>query len=307
VQGRPDQAALELGIDRGYFKRQGLDIQTAQITDGAQMVPSLSTNQVQVGNGAPSVALFNALNRGIDIRIVADYAHVGPKGDTTLSILARKDLMDSGAVKSMADLKGRTIALGATPGTVSDYIFQRALDRDHIQASDMTVKYLPFPDTLSAMGSKVVDAGLLTEPLVTQAVAQGIAKVLYPGGDLIPGTYLSVLQYSADFATKQPDAAGRFMVAYLQGVRDYNDAFLDKKDRDAAIKLLTEHLSVKDPRVWETSGPEYIDPNGRVNMDDLKRQGEFFVQQGKLTAVPDFGKYLDASFAAAAVKQLGAR
>ena len=307
VQGRPDQAALELALDRGYFTKQGLDISTVQITDGATMVPSLSTNQIQVGNGAPSVALFNALNRGVGIRVVADYAHVGPKGDTTLALVVRKDLMDSGAVTSMVGLKGRTVALGATPGTISDEIFQRALEHDHVNASDVKVQYLSFPNTLAALGNKSIDAGLLTEPLVTLAVEKGVAKVLYPAGELIPGSYLSVLQYSAQFAAKQPDTANRFMVAYLQGVRDYHDAFIAKKDRAAAITLLAAHLSVKDPHIWEAAGPEYIDQNGKVNVADLKDQAAFFVQQGKMKGIPDFNKYVDSTFAAAAVQQLGMR
>src|SRR5437868_6762912 len=39
VQGRPDQAHLQLALDRGYFAEQGLDVETVQITSGAEMVP----------------------------------------------------------------------------------------------------------------------------------------------------------------------------------------------------------------------------------------------------------------------------
>src|SRR5262245_42180194 len=39
VQGRPDQAHLQLALDRGYFTAQGLDVETVQITSGAEMVP----------------------------------------------------------------------------------------------------------------------------------------------------------------------------------------------------------------------------------------------------------------------------
>src|SRR5262245_1980515 len=53
VQGRPDQAHLQLALDRGYFAEQGLDVETVQITSGAEMVPALATDQIQVGNGAP--------------------------------------------------------------------------------------------------------------------------------------------------------------------------------------------------------------------------------------------------------------
>jgi hypothetical protein len=70
--------------------------------------------------------------------------------------------------------------------------------------------------------------------------------LLYPVGAVIPGALLSVLQYSPQFAAEQSDAATRFMVGYLQGVRDYTDAFVLGKDRDAAIDTLLQSLSPKD-------------------------------------------------------------
>jgi NitT/TauT family transport system substrate-binding protein len=308
VQGRPDQAALQLAIDRGYFAKQGLDVQTVQIDSGAQMVPSLATNQVQVGNGAPSAALFNALNRGIDIRLVADYAHVGNEQDTTLALLVRKDLLDSGAVKTAADLSGQPIGIGTIKGTVSDLLWDAVLKKEHLNAADFDVSYLPFPDILSALGSKRLAAGTLTEPLATQAAATGVAEVLYPAGAVIPGATLSVLQYSPAFAREQPEAATKFMVAYLQGVRDYYDAFHLQKNREDAISLLTKSLSVKDPVVWQTAGPEFIDLNGKVNVDDLVHQANFYASQGTLEGpVPDIARYVDTQFVDAAVKTLGAR
>ncbi|HLQ31918.1 MAG TPA: ABC transporter substrate-binding protein [Chloroflexota bacterium] len=308
VQGRPDQAALQLAIDRGYLAKQGLNISTVQIDSGAQMVPALATNQIQVGNGAPSAALFNALNRSVDIRMVADYAHVGPPTDTTLALLVRKELMDSGTVKSVADLKGRNVGLGTVKGTVSDYLFSKALDKAKATDANINVQYMPFPDIVSALGTGKLDAGTLTEPLVTQVVQQNIAKVLHPSGEVIPGAHLSVLQYSPEFASSQASAATRFMVGYLQGVRDYYDAFFQKKDRDAAIKLLTQSLSVKDAHIWEIAQPESIDLNGKVNLDDLKAQAQFYSQQGTLQGgVPDIAKYIDSKFADAAVKELGPR
>lgn len=309
VQGRPDQAGLQLGLDRGYFAKQGLNIVTVQIDSGAQMVPALATDQIQVGNGAPSASLFNALNRGIDIRIVADYAHVGGPDDTTLAILLRKQVADSGTIKSVADLQGRPFGLGTVKGTASDLLLGRALQKANATWKDQSgIQYMPFPDILAALGSGKLDAGTLTEPVVTQAVQQGIATVFIPAGQAIPGAHLSVLQYSRAFATNQPDAANRFMVAYLQGVRDYLDAFFGMKDRDAAIKQLSQSLSLKDPKIWEMSHPESIDPNGKVNVDDLKAQAQFYSDQGTLQGgVPDIAKYVDTRFAEAAVKQLGAR
>jgi NitT/TauT family transport system substrate-binding protein len=306
--GRPDQAALFLAIERGYFVRQGLDVETVQFTIGAEMVPALATNQIQVGNGSPSAALFNALNRGVNIRMVADFAHIGPGDDTAVSMLVRKELADSGAVRTAADLKGRSVSVGSVRGTIGDLFLQRALATAGATIDDVQLVDMSFPDMLGALANQNLDAGLLTEPQVTQATEQGIARVLYPGGRVIPNAVVSVLQYSPQFAADQPDVATRFMVAFLQGVRDYHDAFHLKQNRDAAIDQLTQVLPLKDRHIWETAAPGHTDLNGRVNVADLRDQAAFYAQQGTLTGtVPDVERFVDSQFAEAAVRQLGPR
>jgi NitT/TauT family transport system substrate-binding protein len=309
VQGRPDQAHLQLAFDRGYFAEQGLDIETVIITTGAEMVPALATNQIQVGNGAPSAALFNALARGVDIRMVADYAHAGPPTDTVSAIVVRKDLADSGAVRSLADLKsGRIFAGAGVPGTMSDRLFYTALANEGVTADGIDVQYMPIPDIYAGLVNRRIDAGYLTEPLTTQSIQQGVATLLYPSGTVNPGAILSVLQYSAQFASEQPDAATRFMVGYLKGVRDYHDAFVLQKDRDAAIATLVQSLQPKDPRMWETAHYMSIDQNGAVDLNDLKESAEFYMKLGMFDGpMPDFSKYIDTRFADAAVQILGRR
>src|SRR5207249_982968 len=189
-----DQAHLQLAFDRGYFTEQGLDVETVIITTGAEMVPALATNQIQAGNGAPSAALFNALARGVDIRMVADYAHAGPPTDTVSAIVVRKDLADSGVVRSLADLKsGRLFAGAGVPGTMSDRLFYTALAKEGVNVDGIDVQYMPIPDIYAGLVNRRIDAGYLTEPLTTQSVQQGVAIVLYPSGTVNPGAILSVL------------------------------------------------------------------------------------------------------------------
>lgn len=307
VSGRPDQAELELALDRGYFARQGLDIKTVQASGGPEFVSSLATNQLQVASGSPNPGLFNALNRGIDIRIVADFAHLGDAKDTTLSLMVRKDLMDSGAVKTPADLKGRSLSIGPSgPGEIPDVLFTRIFDPLGITEKDMRLEYLGFANVLAAFTSKALDSGFEVEPLVQAAERRNIARVLVPGGAVDPGGELSVVYYSPEFAQNR-DAATRFMVAYLEGVRDYYDAFFLGRNKDATIKLLIEHLPFKDPKVWATSR-QFTDQNGKVNVADLKYQAGVYKRLGMITGkVPDLDKYVDPQFAEAAVKEIGQR
>jgi len=307
TKGSPSEAALAISLKRGYWQKQGLNIESVAADSGPQMVPALATNQLQVGAGAMSASLFNALNRDVNIRMVADFSHVGSENDTTLALLVRKDLADSGAVKSVADLKGRTVGLGTNPGTVSDFLLARALDKAGASGIKMDVQYLAFPDILTALANKKIDAGTLTEPLATSAVQKDIARVLTPAGAVIPGSELSILQFSPQFAADQ-SAATRFMIGYLQGVRDHYDAFFQNKGKEELISLLVQTLAEKDPKVWETSKPTFTDLNGKINVDDLKAQGAYYKQTGNIQGdVPDITKFVDSKFADEAVKQIGAR
>jgi NitT/TauT family transport system substrate-binding protein len=306
VSGRPDQASLEIALRRGYFADEGLDVETVQASTGQEMVPSVASNQLQAASGSPNAGLFNALNRNIDIRIVGDFAHIGGADDRTVSIMARPDLLDSGRIKTVADLKGKTISEGPGPGQITEIIFQILFDQGKISPSDVNVKYLNFGDALAAFASKTIDVAFVVEPLVTQAESQKLAGVFMPGGAIAPGAELSIWVYSPEFA-KDKESATKFMVAFLRGARDYYDAFFLAKNKEAAIALLTQYLPVKDPKLWEKSR-QYTDLNGRVNVADLKNQAAFHKARGNITGpVPELDKFLSPEFAEAAVKQLGER
>lgn len=308
VTDRPDNAALYLAYRRGYFDRQGIALEFVGGGSAAQdFVPALGLNQVQVAAGSPSAGLFNALNRGINIRIVADWAHVGDADDSTFSLVARTDLMDAGAIRSLADLKGRTIGVGPSHGSVNDILIFEAMRQGGLSLSDADLVVIGFADGVAAMSSRKLDAALLIEPLVTQAEQKGIARVLATAGAVIPNTALALVYYSPEFA-RDSDLATRYMVAYLQGKRDYADAFFAMNDRDAAIALLAQDLPRVPAELWAAARPNIADLNGAVNVASLKSQAEFYKKDGEITGpIPDIEKYVDPQFAEAAVKILGRR
>src|SRR5208282_1999206 len=80
---------------KGYFRDQGLDVELLPFDSAAKMVAPLGTGQLDVAAGAPSAGLYNAADRGIDVRIVADKGS-DPKGYGYLPLMVRKTLIDSG-------------------------------------------------------------------------------------------------------------------------------------------------------------------------------------------------------------------
>lgn len=304
---RPDAAPIVLALRRGYFERQGLDVELIGGTSGQEFVPALAQNQIQVMSGSPNAALFNALNRGINIRMVADFAHMGDKDNSAVAIVARADLVDAGILKTPADLKGRIVVAGPSRGDYPDVLFQKIFELGKLSSGDVTVRHIDFAGSLAALNTKTVDAAFLIEPMILQADRQNIGRILVRGGEVDPGAHLSIVNFSPEFA-KDEEAATKFMVGYLEGARDYHDAFKLLKDREETITLLMQYLPPKDAAIWREAKRHFPDLNGTINVADLKSQAAFYKAQGSLAgSIPDIDKYVDPQFAEAAVKRIGRR
>jgi NitT/TauT family transport system substrate-binding protein len=98
----------------GYFDEQGLDVQFEKVTSGTEAVAFLSEGQVDVGAIAVVASTWNAFAQGLDLRVVASAALKLMENDPTV-LMVRKDLWDSGEVKTAADLAGRTVAAAGGP------------------------------------------------------------------------------------------------------------------------------------------------------------------------------------------------
>ncbi|MBV9121370.1 MAG: ABC transporter substrate-binding protein, partial [Chloroflexi bacterium] len=64
-------APIFIALERGYFKAEGLDIDLQPLPSVPQIIQGLATNQVQFGTANPDPALFNALDRGLTIKMLA--------------------------------------------------------------------------------------------------------------------------------------------------------------------------------------------------------------------------------------------
>ena len=292
---------------KGYFKQEGLLVSFVSFDSAAKMVAPLGAGQIEVGAGSPSVGLYNAIARGIEIKIVADKGST-PPGYGYQPLLVRKDLVDSGRYKSLKDLKGMKIA-GSAPGSGSTSTMNEALKKAGLKPSDVDRVFLAFPQHVLALQNKAVDAALTTEPSATKAVQSG-AAVRIMGDDVIyPNHQLAVVLYSGNFIKNNPDAAKRFMRAYLRAVRDYNDSLKDGKiagpNAAEVISILTEYTNVKDPAVYRVISVQGCSPDGTVDVPSLKNDQAFFKSEGLVKGEVTVDQALDTSFAVAAAKELG--
>jgi NitT/TauT family transport system substrate-binding protein len=291
------------GLDKGYYAAEGIDLTLAPLSDASTSAQMIATNQAQFYVAIPDPVIFNALARGVAVKILVSSTTNAPS-DRPAALMVRQDLIDSGRYKSAADLKGMTIAAGAQS---AQFYVSRALAKGGLTLADAKVMNVGgLPDEITAMQNKSVDAAWEVEPLITGAERQGIAKAVFGTGELYPGAVGAALIMSPSFEKDNPEAAVRFLVAYLRGQRDYYHA-INKKDADPAsvVQSLTAHTLVKDPKLYQVMGVPSLDPNGTMDPTTWDPFQDFYVSSGILERKLDLSQYMDTALVNAALDRLG--
>src|SRR5579884_3837007 len=299
-------AGIFIGMDEGFFAEQGIEVDLTSFDSAANMVAPLATNQLEAGGGAPSAGLYNALRTGVNVRIVADKGHSDPTppGYPVSIYPVRKALVDSGQVKSVADLKGLRFAQPAR-GISPELDLVAFLKQGGLTPSDLDVQLLSFPDMVPAFANGSIDLAWSVEPFATIALNQGSVTVMGYDYTVNPYHQVGVLLYSPDFS--RSDLATKFMVAYIKGLRQYNDAFVkrDPTAREKTISSLIAHTPVKDRALYDQMTVSALDPDGKMNLASFDQQQDYFISTGTQQGRVDIQSFIVLQHIEAAVRQLG--
>ena len=297
--GNASDAPVYIAFQKGYFAAEGLEIDLKNFDSAAKMIAPLGTGELDVGGGASSAGLFNAASRQIDIRIVADRSRMAP-GYRFMTLMIRKDLIDSGKFKSYADLKGLKIAL-ASPSISPSTILDAAVRKGGLTFNDVEKVYLGYPQQVAAMTNKGIDGSIMIEPFGSNLVASNTGTVFATTEEFFPNAQIALLYFGNKFATQRPELGRKFMKAYIRAARDYNDVIVDGK----ISAIMAKHLGMKEEQI-RASYVNAVNPDGRPNVEAMRRDLDFFRAVGDVTD-PNISvdKLLDLSFVEAVVKELG--
>jgi NitT/TauT family transport system substrate-binding protein len=292
--------------ERGFFAEQKLKVELIAFDSGPRMIAPLGAGQIDIGAGASSAGLYNAFSRGIIVKIVADKGST-PPGYDYMPLIVRKDLVDSGKVKTLADLKGLKLA-AAGPGSATNAKLDLALIKGGLHRQDVVEVNLNYPQQVTALASKAIDGSITTEPSASNAIASGVA-VRFSDDSLYPGQQVAALLYGDALLTKRRDVGQRFMIAYVKAARIYNDAtrggHFDGPGADQVIDLIMKTTGLTDRAMFKSMVPNGISPNGEVNIASLAGDLSFFQAQGQIEKPVSAVDVVDMSFAENAVKALG--
>ena len=272
-------ATLYVAADRGLFDKYGLDVEINRVASGTEAIAFLTEGQIDVGGIAIVTSLWNGWNQGLDLRVFAP-GGLEPFEDSPTKLMVRSDLLDSGEVETVADLRDRNVAVAGGPGSGGEYLAAKALERGELTIRDVNLINIGNPDMPAAFEGGAIDAGILGSPYAAQVQDAGFAQPLET--DLTPGLMTVAFVGSGNFINNRPEVAERFTLALMEAARlMQGDDFLARENIDAYLSFVSateeavrgDALLVFDPnQVIPVDGLADVErvhrENGRTDYDE---------------------------------------
>jgi NitT/TauT family transport system substrate-binding protein len=205
---------MDLGIKKGFFEAQGIEIKKQILQSGNDIVLALANGNGDVGY-LGYVPMMIARTQGIPLQIVAASEVEGTsEADNWQNILVK----GSSSIRTPRDLVGKTVAVNALKG-VGEVIIKAALEKSKIDPNSVKLLALPFPAMRTALSNGQVDAIWTPEPFLSQALNLDGARIVMAPGPVV-GKYYPNGGYGAldSWAKKNPALAAKFRTAMNQSL-----------------------------------------------------------------------------------------
>ncbi|MDP0501464.1 MAG: ABC transporter substrate-binding protein [Verrucomicrobiota bacterium JB022] len=228
----PGWVAWEIGIKKGWFQEEGVDVQflwfdyvasmDAYVAGQVDAVCMTNGDALVTGaTGKPSVGIIlNDFSNGNDMIVAAP------------------------GIKSVKDLKGKKI--GLEEGFVEHLLFLTALKKHGLNPSDVTIVNTPTNETPQVLASGAVDAVAAWQPNSGQALKTVAGSTpVFTSADA-PGIIYDLLYVSPEsLESRRADWVKVAKVWYR--IVDY---LKDEQNFDEALEILASRVSVK-PQEYE--------------------------------------------------------
>ena len=259
---------LDLGIKKGFFEQQGLDIKKITAQSGNDIMLGLANSNMDVGFAGWVPAMI-ARTSGIPISAITLSEVEGTNQATNWQNIVVKG---SSSIRTPADLAGKTIAVNALKG-VGEVMIRAALEKSGVDQSSIKLLALPFPAMRAALNSGQVDAIWTPEPFLSQAINLDGARDLMAPGPVL-GDYWPIGGYfvRTDWEAKNPGVAAKFRTAMNQAL-EYSQNHPDEI-RDL---LPAASRNIRLP-IWTTV----------LNRAQLLQLAGYAKKYGVITSLPNF-------------------
>lgn len=217
-------APFFVAADLGYFTAQGLTVELQSVRNVDEMLAPISTGKIDVSAMVVTTGFFNAMAQALDFRLVAGSGDPTVAATTAPFLVVSKALVDSGEVTTVADLKGRKLAINLR-GSGLEFMLAKGLAQADLTLADVELVTIPGGEMLPAVQNGAVDGAVAGILNIQRMIGEGVAAPLLNNTDVFPtGGDAGGLIFGQRLLQPENREVGvRFLVAYLQAVRYLND------------------------------------------------------------------------------------
>lgn len=281
-----------VGVDRGFFKEEGLDAKLVAMTGKALVTAGLggAIDFVPIPTGGVIASL-----RGAKIKFIVNG-----------SLISQWTLVTPKKIRTVSQLKGKTCGFGR-PGS-ADYDEGEITLRQHFNMQvGRDYKVISFQgeaDVLAALINGNISCGLLTFPHAAKAMKAGF-HILLRTGDYLPR--LGPLWVTEKYYENNKDTVRRFIRAVVKSEQYVAD------NKAGTVPVIQKYFGIKDKAeagyIWNQLhneyGPDIVDSlfadlyEGRIKA--LKASGLW----PKERPAPDYQSYVARDMLTGVLRSMG--
>ncbi len=228
----PGWVAWEIGIQKGWFKEAGVDVEFQWF----DYVPSMDA---YVAGKVDAVCMTNG-----------DALVTGATGKPSVGIIindfsnGNDMIVGAPGIESIKDLKGKKV--GLEEGFVEHLLLLTGLEKNGMTLADVTIVNTPTNETPQVFGSKAVDAIGAWQPNSGQALkAIPGSKSIFSSADA-PGLIYDLLYVSPESLEKHKDEWAKVAKVWYK-IADY---IHDEQNLDDVLKILSARVKIS-PEEYE--------------------------------------------------------
>ena len=224
------------GIEKGAFKKDGLDVGMLQVRSGPLIMATLASGSVHVIWTAPS-SVLSAVSGGLKLSCVASTTNNLPR-----ELVVQKE------IRSFDELRGKVFGVQSLGGGLwlqTMVVLEKlGIDPDGYQLKMRVIGDIP--TVTQALMSGNVDAAVLPYSFGDMAKRAGLHSL---GGQLVVPLQSNVLCSSRDLIAKSPDLVARL----IQGMIEAVVLIHDPSHKEDVKEILKRNLRFSKPEDAEAS------------------------------------------------------
>jgi len=232
-------AILWFAKETKLFEKHGLDVVLVGMGTGSVSLRALIAKDLEIASLSGS-GLVQAALQGTDTVLISALIN-----GFVFKVFGAPEIF------TPAQLKGKKLGVSRY-GATSDFAVRLALKKWGLNPErDVNILQIgTTPDTLRAMQTRMLDAGVLSGTASLMARKAGFRE-LADLADLGLHYPMAPIGTTKSYIRKNEGLVKEFMLAYIEGIRDF------KRNKESALKVLKKYTRNDDPEVLEDSYSNY--------------------------------------------------